>query len=637
MSDSIKHECGIVMIRLKKPLSYFQEKYGSPLWGFNKLFLLMEKQHNRGQDGAGIGCTKIGMPVGEQIMFRERSSDRNALSKIFNFQLKRYEDMVSSGDIHPEFAKTVKLNFDFGGELLLGHLRYATSGDTEERACHPYYRRSNWPTRTMMLAGNFTMTNTNELHERLAARGQHPVFDTDTRVVLEEIGYFLDEAHNEQYKKCVAAGQKGSGIYDTISRELDPAEIARKAAAYWDGGYVLSGIIGNGDAFVMRDARGIRPCYYTEDDELIAFASERVPLLTALDKRVGEIHELEPGTITVIKSDGSVKNERFAPEAQRSACSFERIYFSRGNDVNIYRERKALGAALSDQILWAINHDVDHAIFTYIPNTAEMAYFGLMGKLHSMNRELAGRRLVEELKAGTLTEGRIADILGNTGPRGEKIAIKDIKLRTFISEESGRAQLVSHVYDIAYGVVKPEDTLVCIDDSIVRGTTLKESILKMLSRTEPRKIVIASTAPQIRYPDCYGIDMSQLGKFIAFQAAIALHKEKGSEETVLDVYQDCLDQAGKEPSELVNHVKRIYDPFTDSQISKKISELVRPSDISWKGEVEIIFQSVENLHQSCPRHTGDWYFTGDYPTPGGYAVLNQAFINYYENRSGRSY
>lgn len=637
MSDSIKHECGIVLIRLKKPLSYFQEKYGTPLWGFNKLFLLMEKQHNRGQDGAGIGCTKLRMPVGEQIMFRERSSTRNALSDIFNGQLKNYDAMVQSGDIHPEFAKTVKRNFDFGGELLIGHLRYATSGNTQERACHPYFRRSNWPTRTMMLVGNFTMTNTHELHDRLAARGQHPVHDTDTRVVLEEIGYFLDEAHQSQYERCVEQGLEGSDIYDEISRQLDPADVARKAAAYWDGGYVLSGIIGNGDAFIMRDARGIRPCYYTEDDEMIAFASERVPLLTALNKRVKDIKELEPGTITVIKSDGTVRNERFTAEAKRSACSFERIYFSRGNDVNIYSERKALGAALSDPILWSINHDVENALFTYIPNTAEMAYFGLMGKLHSMNRELAARQMSEELSAGTLTSDRISEILGGAGPRGEKIAIKDIKLRTFISEESGRAQLVSHVYDVAYGVVKPTDTLVCIDDSIVRGTTLKESILKMLSRTEPKKMVIASTAPQIRYPDCYGIDMSQLGKFIAFQAAIALHKEMGSEDTILDVYQDCCDQAHRKPADMVNHVKRIYEPFTYAQISKKISELVRPSDIEWDGEIEIIFQSVEDLHKACPRHTGDWYFTGEYPTPGGYAVLNKAFINYYENRSGRSY
>ena len=637
MSDPIQHECGIVLIRLKKPVSYYQEKYGTPLYGFNKLFLLMEKQHNRGQDGAGIGCTKLDMPIGEPIMFRERSNNRNALTKIFQGQLDKYDKMVKQGDIHPEFAQTVKRNFEHGGELLVGHLRYATSGSLLEKACHPYYRRSNWPTRSLMLVGNFTMTNTEQLNQRLASRGQHPVFDTDTQVVLEEIGFFLDEAHNDIFHSLSGDGLEGQEIYQQIRRKLDPAEIVRQAAKHWDGGYALAGMIGNGDAFALRDPNGIRPCYMAEDDEIIAFASERVPLITALNKDESEIKEVEPGKVVVIKADGTVKTERFAKEKKRTSCSFERIYFSRGNDPQIYRERKALGAAMAEQILWSINHEVEDAVFTYIPNTAEMAYFGLMERLHAMNREMAAQRIKDDLARGDLTPERIDDIMGRSAPRGEKIAIKDIKLRTFISEESSRAQLVSHVYDVAYGVVKPTDNLVCIDDSIVRGTTLKESILKMLSRTNPKKIVVASTAPQIRYPDCYGIDMSELGKFIAFQAAIALHKQHGSEDVILDVYQDCCDQASQPRSRLVNHVRRIYEPFTDEQISQKISELVRPRDIAWEGDIEITFQTVDALHQASPRHTGDWYFTGEYPTPGGYYVLNQAFINYYENRRGRSY
>ena len=637
MSDFLKHECGIAMIRLLKPLSYYQEKYDTPLYGFNQLFLLMEKQHNRGQDGAGIGCVKLGVAPGEPYMARERTIKGNSLSRIFKGQLKAYQKMVDKGIIHPEFPETVKDNFGFGGEILLGHLRYGTSGVYSSTSCHPYVRQSNWPTKNLMLAGNFTITNEKDLNNDLINRGQHPIFGTDTQAVLEEIGFHLDEAHDAIYHKMRDQNVEGTSIPGIISKELEPVRILQKAAANWDGGFAIAGLIGNGDSFVMRDPQGIRPCYYFQNDEVIAFASERVALMTIFDQPIENVCEVEPGTATVVKSDGKIYSERYTEPKPITPCSFERIYFSRGNDADIYAERKALGGALLEQVVKAIDNNFADSVFSFVPNTAEVAYYGLLDSVRLHRRQEVRDRLLEANEAGTLDKELIDELIMGNWPRGEKIAHKDIKLRTFISQEEGRAKLVSHVYDITYGVVKKNDCLVCIDDSIVRGTTLKESILKILSRTKPRKIVVASTAPQIRYPDCYGIDMSELGKFIAFKATVELIKDDGNNDLLQDVYQDCIAQADLPSSEMVNHVKRLYDRYTDEQISAKIAELVYPKNVHWEGELEIVFLPVEKMRAAIPEHNGDWYFTGNYPTPGGFATVNKAFINYFENKAGRAY
>ncbi|NBD37175.1 MAG: amidophosphoribosyltransferase [Verrucomicrobia bacterium] len=638
MSELIKHHCGIAMIRLKKPLAFFQQKYGSPLYGFNKLFLLMEKQHNRGQDGAGIGCVKLNVERGQKFMNRERALKENSLGQLFKKPLKRYDKAVQRGLIIPEFPETVKRHFDFGGEVLMGHLRYGTSGEFKESSCHPYFRRSNWPTRNLMVCGNFNMTNTPELNEILIQRGQHPIFDTDTQTILEEIGFHLDEAHDAIYRRVRDEEQlPGHEIPSIISRELDIVRILRKAAASWDGGYVIPGLIGNGDAFVMRDPRGIRPVYFFEDEEVIAFASEQVPLQTAFDKDSRDIREVRPGHIISIKADGSVREAPFHDPLPRTSCSFERIYFSRGNDPEIYRERKALGAALCPQILKEIGHDLEHAVFSYIPNTAETASYGLLHALREERRSTVKAEILAAQEAGTLSEELIDHLILRNWPRAEKIAHKDIKLRTFISQERGRSKMVSHVYDITYEVVNAEDQLVVLDDSIVRGTTLRESIIKILSRTNPRKIIVASTAPQIRYPDCYGIDMSELGKFIAFQAAVALLRERNAETRIHEVYKACLSEVKKPKEDQVNCVKEIYAPFSTEEISGKIADLLYPSDIPWQGELRILYQTIGNLHAAIPEHTGDWYFTGNYPTPGGNRTVNRAFIDYFENRRGRSY
>ncbi|MCH2035483.1 MAG: amidophosphoribosyltransferase [Puniceicoccaceae bacterium] len=637
MSDFLKHECGIAMVRLLKPLNYYQENYGTPIYGFNQLFLLMEKQHNRGQDGAGIGCVKLDMPAGQSYMARERSIQSNSLSRIFQEQLKDYANKLDSGIIHPEFVSSVKENFAFGGEALLGHLRYGTSGVYSTQSCHPYVRQSNWPTKNLMLAGNFTITNEKELNESLIDRGQHPVFGTDTQAVLEGIGFHLDEAHNAIYHRMRDQKIKGALIPSIISHELDPVRIIKKASADWDGGYAIAGLIGNGDAFVMRDPHGIRPCFYFQNEEVIAFASERVALMTIFDQPIESVCELQPGTATVIKSDGRIYCESFTEKKANASCSFERIYFSRGNDADIYTERKALGAALLDQVIKSINNNFTNSVFSFVPNTAEVAYHGLLEAVRLHRRKEVKLAILKAQKDESLDEGLLDTLIMDNWPRGEKIAHKDIKLRTFISQEKGRAQLVSHVYDITYGVVQPTDILVCIDDSIVRGTTLKESILNILSRTNPRKIVIASTAPQIRYPDCYGIDMSELGKFIAFTATIALVKEEGQSELLREIYEDCIQQVNKPATEIKNYVRLIYDRYTDERISAKIAELVYPKNMAWNGELEIVFLPVNKMQKAIPKHNGDWYFTGNYPTPGGYASLNRAYINYFENKSGRAY
>ena len=638
MSDSIKHECGIALIRLLKPLKYYKDKYDDPIYGFHKLFLLMEKQHNRGQDGAGIGAVKIGVEPGQNYIYRERNAKPNGLSEIFTDQFEKYAESVKKGIIHPEFIDTVKANFDYAAELLIGHLRYGTSGSYHKSSCHPFFRKSTWPARNLMLVGNFNITNTEELNNDLIERGIHPVFSTDTQAILEEICFQLDIEHAEIYRELRDEGIAGEDILRMMNERLNPLRIVSNAAKTWDGGYAIAGAIGNGDAFVLRDANGIRPCFYYKNDELIAFASERVPLMTVFEAEEKDIREVAPGNVFVMKCDGTCYEHSYRKAGERKSCTFERIYFSRGNDPQIYRERKALGAALCPKLIESIDNDFKHAVFSYIPNTAETAYYGMMSGLRVIRRQEVRDELLELAKSDRpLTPEIIEKLVMDNWPRGEKIAHKDIKLRTFIAQEKDRTQLASHVYDITYGVVTPKDVLVCLDDSIVRGTTLKRQILRILSRTNPKKIVIASTAPQIRYPDCYGIDMSEIGKFIAFQAAIKLLKETGNAEVVKEVYRLCVEQKDKPANEMANHVRKIYDRFTDDEITKKVSELVYPKNVEWNGEVEIVFQTIEDLHKSITSCTGDWYFTGDYPTPGGYKVLNNAFINYYENREGRSY
>ena len=637
MSEKITHECGIALVRLKKPLAYYQEKYGSSLWGFNQLFLLMEKQHNRGQDGAGAACVKFDVPAGEPYMFRERNVETNPLDKIFQPLLARYNALVAEGTIHPEFPETVKKHFDFCGELYLGHLRYGTSGGYNLSACHPFFRRSSWPTRNLMLAGNFNMTNTAVLNASLIGMGQHPIFATDTQALLEKIGFGLDEHHEELYRTLKAQQLPGTEISRRISEDLDPAAVLRGVAADWDGGYSLVGVLGNGDAFVTRDPSGIRPAHWFENDEVVAFASERAPLLTGFNLDVSQVQEVEPGCAVVIKKRGEVRVERIRAALPKTQCSFERIYFSRGNDADIYRERKALGAGLADQILPAIDRDLENTIFSFIPNTAEVAYFGLMSELRFRRRAEVKEVMLEAARSGQLDEALINDLILRNWPRGEKLVTKDVKLRTFISQEKWRNNLASHVYDITYGVVQPKDNLVCVDDSIVRGTTLRRSILRILQRLNPKKIIVASTAPQIRYPDCYGIDMSEIGKFIAFEAAVSLLKERGQGDLLGEVYRLCRQELAKADPEPVNHARKIYEPFTAEEISQKITQLVSPKANGWKGEIEIVFQSIENLHRALPDHRGDWYFTGKYPTPGGYRVVNQAYVNYFEKAEGRSY
>lgn len=635
MSDRITHECGIAVVRLLKPLAYYQQKYGTPLWGFTKLFLLMEKQHNRGQDGAGVACVKTDMSAGEAFMFRERSVKSNPLDKIFKALLAQYNEKVDAGTIHPEFPETVKKHFDFGGELLMGHLRYGTSGGYNLSSCHPFFRRSPWPTRNLALCGNFNLTNTAELNESLIGMGQHPIFATDTQAILEKIGFFLDEEHEDIFRYLRTRGLEGTEISQRISEDLDLTRVLTRASQKWDGGYTLCGLIGNGDAFVARDPSGIRPCFWFQNDEVVAFASERAPLMTVFDLGVEDVREVKPGHVVVIKRRGTVTENPFTAPLPRTSCSFERIYFSRGNDLDIYRERQALGGGLSEQVIKAIGHDWANTVFSFIPNTAEVAYYGLMSALRTRRRDEVKAAIIKASAEGKLTESMLDDLILRNWPRGEKVVSKDIKLRTFIGQESMRNQLASHVYDITYGSVKAGDNLVCVDDSIVRGTTLRKSILRILARLNPRKIVIVSTAPQIRYPDCYGIDMSELGKFVAFEAAVELLKERGQAALLDEVYALCRDEVARGGS--TNHVRKIYEPFTPEQISAKIVERVRPHGIEWQGEIEIIFQTVENLHAAVPHHTGDWYFTGKYPTPGGYRVVNQAYLNYYEKAEGRSY
>ena len=634
MSDPLHHECGVAAIRLLKPLAYFADKYGSPDWAFNKLFLLMEKQHNRGQDGAGIGCIKLGMSLGEPYVFRARDATTSALANIFSSQQRSLRHMRERGEVGWNDAASYKNRFNFGGEILMGHLRYGTSGLFDEGSCHPYLRRTNWETRTLMLLGNFNMTNAPQLNRRLIERGQHPIFGTDTQTVLEEIGYYLDEAHTDIYRE-LRDTLPGPEIPREISRRLDLYDIIGKASQAWDGGFCILGGVGNGDFFCLRDPHGIRPCHYIITDEYIAIASERVPLMSVMEVESEQVHELPRANMIVVKNDGKITIREYTRPLEPTPCSFEAIYFSRGNDPIIYRERKALGAELTEKIVASIEGDISKAAITYIPNTAEVSYYGLLEGLRSYRRERITADMITALREGRLTEEMIEEQVLRRWPRAEKIVHKDIKLRTFITQESNRGQMVSQVYDLTYGAIAEDEVLVAIDDSIVRGTTLKTSLLRLLARAHPRKIVIASSAPQIRYPDCYGIDMSELGKFIAFQAAISLLKKRGMYDYITDVYEECKHQLTLPVEERGNPVKKIYAPFSDDEITEEISRLVTPENATCP--VQVIYQSLDGLHRSIEGPCGDWYFSGNYPTPGGYTTVNVAFINWFDGRDGRSY
>lgn len=634
MSDPLHHECGVAAIRLLKPLSHFADKYGTPDWAFNKLFLLMEKQHNRGQDGAGIGCIKLNMPLGEPYIFRSRDATSSALSNIFNAQQRNLRHMREKGEIDGTNAADFKNKFNFGGEILMGHLRYGTSGLFDEGSCHPYLRRTNWATRTLMLLGNFNMTNAPELNRKLIERGQHPIFGTDTQTVLEEIGYYLDEAHTDIYRD-LRNTMPGKDIPAQISKRLDLYDIVGKASQAWDGGFCIMGGVGNGDFFCLRDPHGIRPCHYVLTDEYIAIASERVPLMSVMEVDCDDVHELPRANMIVVKNDGKVTIREYTAPLKPTPCSFEAIYFSRGNDPIIYRERKALGANLTERVVESLDGNFSKAAITYIPNTAEVSYYGLLEGLRAYRRHKVTAAMVQAFQNGSMSVELIEELIMRRWPRAEKIVHKDIKLRTFITQESNRGQMVSQVYDLTYEAIGSDEVLVAIDDSIVRGTTLKTSLLRLLGRANPRKIVIVSSAPQIRYPDCYGIDMSELGKFIAFQAAISLLQKRGMYDFIASIYRECQRQLTLPAEERTNPVKQIYEPFTDDEITEEISRLVTPDNASCP--VQVIYQTIEGLHKAIEGPCGDWYFSGDYPTPGGYTTVNAAFINWYDGRDGRSY
>ena len=633
MSEQIKHECGIALIRLLKPLEYYRLKYGTWQYGVNKLYLLMEKQHNRGQDGGGAVGVKLNVSPGKEYIFRHRSVDPNPIKDVFG---KIYKEFNHAAVNFPQsFHDPVwaKENLPFAGEVYLGHLRYGTFGRNSVEYTHPVMRQNNWRSRSLVLAGNFNLTNVDELFDLLVELGQHPKGFTDTVTILEKIGHFIDEENEVLFRQHKNEGYKNKEISGLIEKKLDIRKILERASRDWDGGYTIGGILGHGDAFVVRDPWGIRPAFYYADDEIAVVASERPVIQTVMNVGWNEVNEIKPGNALIIKADGTVKHELVRIPQIRKSCSFERIYFSRGSDRDIYLERKKLGILLAPIILEKVNHDLKNTVFSYIPNTAETAFMGMMEGIRS---ELINWKK-EKIRAlgATISDTDIEEII-SVQPRTEKIAIKDVKMRTFIADDSSRDDLVGHVYDVTYGIVENhKDTLVVIDDSIVRGTTLKQSILKILDRLKPKKIIIISSAPQIRYPDCYGIDMAILGKFVAFEAAIGLLKDTGQSKVIDSVYKKCKQQQHLPKEEMVNFVTDIYKPFTDEQISAKIAELLKPNDC--RAEVEIVYQTVDNLHKACPNDLGDWYFTGDYPTPGGNIVVNTAFINFIEGIKGRAY
>jgi amidophosphoribosyltransferase len=634
MSEPIKHECGIAFIRLLKPLSFYHKKYGTALYGLNKLYLLMEKQHNRGQDGAGVATIKLNIEPGKRYISRHRSMTSNAVADIFEYIQKKFADIQKEQPEKMADAEWLKNNVSFTGEVLLGHLRYGTHGNNSVENCHPFLRQNNWMTRNLVIAGNFNMTNVDELLQQLYDLGQHPKEKADTVTVLEKIGHFLDSEVQglfDQYKREVL--DDNAEISRLIGNDLDVAKILRKSAKNWDGGYTISGIFGHGDAFIMRDPVGIRPAYYYYNDEIVVAASERPAIQTAFNIPIDDIREVKPGHALIVKKNGKITEEEFSEPVEKKACSFERIYFSRGSDASIYRERKQLGRLLCPQILAAVDNDIENTVFSYIPNTAEIAYYGLVEGIHKHIKQCQREILLN--RAEKITDKELTEVLA-MAPRIEKIAIKDVKLRTFITQDADRSEMVAHVYDTTYGIVKNgKDTLVALDDSIVRGTTLKQSILKILDRLKPKKIVVVSSAPQIRYPDCYGIDMSRMGEFVAFEAAISLLKDSGRYQVIVDVYEKCKNSSKLPKEEVQNYVKEIYAPFTDDEISDRIAQIITPKEINAK--VQVIYQTLENLHIACPDHKGDWYFSGDYPTPGGNKVVNRAFVNWMEGKNQRAY
>ncbi len=634
MSDQIKHECGVAFIRLLKPLSFYQQKYGTALYGLNKLYLLMEKQHNRGQDGAGVATIKLDIEPGERYISRHRSMASNAVADIFEYIQKKFADVQKEQPEKMQDAEWLKQNVSFTGEVLLGHLRYGTHGKNSIENCHPFLRQNNWQTRNLVIAGNFNMTNVDELLQQLYELGQHPKEKADTITVLEKIGHFLDTENQSLFNQYKQEGHDDNKqISKLIAEHIDVANILRKSAKSWDGGYTIAGIMGHGDAFIMRDPSGIRPAFYYYNDEIVIAASERPAIQTAFNIPIDDIKEIKPGHALIVKKNGTITQDMFSEPLEKKSCSFERIYFSRGSDASIYRERKQLGRLLCPQILEAVNNDIKNTVFSYIPNTAEVAFYGMVEGVHKYIKKYQHEKLLN--RSDKISDEELSEVL-SLAPRVEKIAIKDVKLRTFITQDADRSEMVAHVYDTTYGLInRGLDTLVVLDDSIVRGTTLKQSILKILDRLGPKKIVVVSSAPQIRFPDCYGIDMSRMGEFVAFEAAISLLRELKREDIILDVYQKCKDSASLPKEQVKNYVKAIYEPFTDQQISDRIAQIITPKEIN--AEVKVIYQTLDNLHKACPDHAGDWYFSGDFPTPGGNKVVNRAFANWMEGKNQRGY
>jgi len=632
MSELIKHECGIALIRLRKPLEYYKEKYGTWQYGLNKLYLLMEKQHNRGQDGAGIVNVKMELEPGQEYINRHRSIEENPIKNVFDKVAKGIKKAEKNKPKNADI-RWIYENVPFSGEVYLGHLRYGTFGRNSIEFVHPVMRQNNWKSRTLVLAGNFNLTNTDELFRKLIALGQHPKAYTDTVTVLEKVGHFLDEENQLHFRNYKNEGYSNRDISPLIEKNLDVQKVLENSSKDWDGGYAIAGMFGHGDAFVMRDPWGIRPAFYYYDDEIVVVASERPVIQTVMNVRADDVSEVKPGEALIIKKDGSVSNKMIRVPHTRRSCSFERIYFSRGSDKDIYQERKTLGRLLSPAILKSINYDIENTVFSFIPNTSETAFYGLVQGVRQYCVDWKIKQLRE--RNGSITNEEMVEVL-SVEPRVEKLAIKDVKLRTFIADDASRDDLVAHVYDVTYGIIKNDkDTLVIIDDSIVRGTTLKKSILKILDRLHPKKIIVVSSAPQIRYPDCYGIDMAVLDKFIAFNATIELLKDTNQTHVIDEVYRKCKEQENLPKEEIVNYVKEIYKQFKAEEVSAKIAELLKPDDCN--AEVEIIYQTIENLHEACPNDTGDWYFTGNYPTPGGNKVVNTSFINYVEGKDGRAY
>ena len=632
MSDAIKHECGIALIRLLKPLEYYKEKYGSAFYGVKKMYLMMEKQHNRGQDGAGFASIKLDVAPGQRYISRVRSIEQQPIQDIFN-QINERDNKEFID--HPNYTNNVALqkqNMPYIGELLLGHVRYGTFGKNSVESVHPFLRQNNWMHRNLILAGNFNMTNVKELFKNLVDLGQHPKDYTDTITVMEKIGHFLDDSVSKIYKDLKKEGYNKNECSPLIAERLNVAKFLQKAAKNWDGGYAMAGLLGHGDSFVLRDPSGIRPAYYYKDDEVVVVASERPVIQTVFNVAFKDVIELKPGHAIITKKSGETSIKKILKPLERKACSFERIYFSRGSDAEIYKERKELGMLIVPKVLEAINYDIKNTVFSFIPNTAETSFFGMTETVEDYLNEQKTNAILKGKRS--LSAEKVTEILAQR-PRIEKIAVKDVKLRTFITEDSSRDDLVAHVYDVTYGIVKPNDNLVIIDDSIVRGTTLKKSIIKILDRLKPKKIVIVSSAPQIRYPDCYGIDMARLEDLIAFRAMLSLLEDNDNYQKVEEVYKKCKVQENLKDHEVKNFVKELYDDYSDEDISKKISELICDEDIN--AEVNVIFQTVSDLNKACPKNLGDWYFTGNYPTVGGNRVVNKAFINFYEGNKERAY